>query len=117
MDILQPHVLPLLQQLLGAIFQQDNDRPHTTRVSQDCLRIVSTLPWPARSPDFSPIEHICGGELKIMIENWVENIERLRSTGVGDSICISRMQGYREIQSCLTSRRALLSDIKEIANP
>ncbi|GFW75386.1 transposon Ty3-I Gag-Pol polyprotein [Trichonephila clavipes] len=26
-------------------------------MSQDCLRTVTTLPWPARSPDLSPIEH------------------------------------------------------------
>ncbi|GFX43573.1 uncharacterized protein TNCV_510221 [Trichonephila clavipes] len=38
-------------------FQQDNARPHTARVSQDCLRTVITLPLPARSPDLSPIEH------------------------------------------------------------
>ncbi|GFT97039.1 transposable element Tcb2 transposase [Trichonephila clavipes] len=51
-DILQRHVLP------GAIFQQDNARLHTARVSQDCLRTVTTIPLPARSPDLSPIEHI-----------------------------------------------------------
>ncbi|GFT67415.1 transposable element Tcb2 transposase [Trichonephila clavipes] len=34
-QILQPHVLPLMQRLLGAIFQQDNAGPHTARVSQD----------------------------------------------------------------------------------
>ncbi|GFT57938.1 uncharacterized protein TNCV_2768461 [Trichonephila clavipes] len=34
-DILQPHVLPLMQRLPGAIFQQDNARPHTVKVSQD----------------------------------------------------------------------------------
>ncbi|GFU42240.1 transposable element Tcb2 transposase [Trichonephila clavipes] len=45
-------------QLPGAIFQQDNARPHTARVSQDCLCTVTTLPWPARSPDLSLIEHI-----------------------------------------------------------
>ncbi|GFV52306.1 transposable element Tcb2 transposase [Trichonephila clavipes] len=39
-------------------FQQDNARPHTVRVSQDCLRTVTTLSWPARSPDLSPIEQI-----------------------------------------------------------
>ncbi|GFV97281.1 transposable element Tcb1 transposase [Trichonephila clavipes] len=55
-DILQPHVLPLMQRLPGAIFQQDNARPLMTRVSQDCLRPVTTLP--SRSPDLSPIEHI-----------------------------------------------------------
>ncbi|GFW20304.1 RNase H domain-containing protein [Trichonephila clavipes] len=47
-----------MQWLPGVIFQQDNARPHTARVSQDCLRTVTTLPWPARSPDLSPIEHI-----------------------------------------------------------
>ncbi|GFU39851.1 transposable element Tcb2 transposase [Trichonephila clavipes] len=52
------HVLPLMQQLPGIIFQQDIARPHTGRMSQDCLRTVTTLPRPARSPDLSPIEHI-----------------------------------------------------------
>ncbi|GFX40106.1 transposable element Tcb2 transposase [Trichonephila clavipes] len=55
-DILQPHVLPLMQQLPGAIFEQDNVRPYTARVSQDCLRSFTALPWPSRSPDLSPIE-------------------------------------------------------------
>ncbi|GFU19175.1 transposable element Tcb1 transposase [Trichonephila clavipes] len=58
-DILQPHVLPIMQRFTGAIFQQDNPRPLTARVSQDCLHTVVTLPWPARCPDLSPIEHIC----------------------------------------------------------
>nr|XP_042898564.1 uncharacterized protein LOC122269446 [Parasteatoda tepidariorum] len=57
-EILQPHVLPLIQRLPGAIFQQDNARPHMARVSQDFLRTVTTLPWPARSPDLSPIGNI-----------------------------------------------------------
>ncbi|GFY02188.1 transposable element Tcb2 transposase [Trichonephila clavipes] len=57
-DILQPHVLPLMQQLPGSIFQQDNARPHTARVKQDCLRTVTPHPWPVRSPDLSLIEHI-----------------------------------------------------------
>ncbi|GFV76934.1 transposable element Tcb1 transposase [Trichonephila clavipes] len=57
-DVPQPHVLPLMQRFPGAIFQQDNAQPHMARVSQDCLRTATTLPWAARSPDFSPIEHI-----------------------------------------------------------
>ncbi|GFX26125.1 uncharacterized protein TNCV_2274651 [Trichonephila clavipes] len=39
-DILQPHELPLMQRLQGAIFQQDNARPHMARLSQDCLYTV-----------------------------------------------------------------------------
>ncbi|GFV91410.1 transposable element Tcb2 transposase [Trichonephila clavipes] len=57
-DILQPHVLPLIQRLPGSIFQQDNTRLHTARMSQGCLCTFTTLPWPARSPDLSLIEHI-----------------------------------------------------------
>ncbi|GFY08207.1 uncharacterized protein TNCV_1356191 [Trichonephila clavipes] len=42
-DILQPHVLPLMQRLPEVIFQQDNARPQTARVSQNCLRTVTTF--------------------------------------------------------------------------
>ncbi|GFU48903.1 transposable element Tcb1 transposase [Trichonephila clavipes] len=53
--ILQPHVLPLMQRLLGAIFSTILE---LTRQGGDCLRTVTTLPLPARSPVLSPIEHI-----------------------------------------------------------
>ncbi|GFU68536.1 transposable element Tcb2 transposase [Trichonephila clavipes] len=42
----------------GAIYQQDNARPHTARLSQQCLQGYDVLTWPARSPDLSPIEHV-----------------------------------------------------------
>ncbi|GFV17671.1 transposable element Tcb1 transposase [Trichonephila clavipes] len=44
--------------LPGAIFQQDDTRPHTAIMSQYCLRSINTLPCPVQSPDLSPIEHI-----------------------------------------------------------
>ncbi|GFY02275.1 transposable element Tcb2 transposase [Trichonephila clavipes] len=56
-NILQPHVMPLMKRLPGAIVQQDT-QPHSARVSQDCLRTITTLPWPAQSLYLSPIEHI-----------------------------------------------------------
>ncbi|GFX75691.1 transposable element Tcb2 transposase [Trichonephila clavipes] len=49
---------PFLNGLPGAIFLQDNARPHTARVAQDFLRHFQTLPRPARSPDLSPVEHV-----------------------------------------------------------
>ncbi|GFX81846.1 transposable element Tcb2 transposase [Trichonephila clavipes] len=52
------HPGPSLNGLPGAILQQDNARPHTARVAQDFLRHCQTLPWPARSPDLSPVEHV-----------------------------------------------------------
>ncbi|GFX46386.1 DDE_3 domain-containing protein [Trichonephila clavipes] len=57
-DILRPHVGPFLNGLPGAISQQDNARPHTARVAQDFLRDFQTLPWPARSPALSHVEHV-----------------------------------------------------------
>ncbi|GFY30068.1 DDE_3 domain-containing protein [Trichonephila clavipes] len=57
-DILRPHVGPFLNGLPGAIFQQDNARPHTARVAQDFRHHFQTLPWPACSPHFFPVEHV-----------------------------------------------------------
>ncbi|GFV97468.1 transposable element Tcb2 transposase [Trichonephila clavipes] len=56
-DILRIHVGPFLNGLPGAFFQQDNASPHTARVAQDSQRHFQTPPWPARSPDLSPVEH------------------------------------------------------------
>ncbi|GFW61507.1 transposable element Tcb2 transposase [Trichonephila clavipes] len=57
-DILKPHVLPPHATTSRSHFQQENARLHTARVSQDCLRTVTTLSWTARSADWSPIQHI-----------------------------------------------------------
>ncbi|GFU14542.1 transposable element Tcb1 transposase [Trichonephila clavipes] len=56
-DILRLHLGHFLNGP-GAIFQQDNARPHTARVAQDFLRYFQTLPFPARSPDLSPVEYV-----------------------------------------------------------
>ncbi|GFT57992.1 DDE_3 domain-containing protein [Trichonephila clavipes] len=57
-DILRPHVEHFLNCLAGAIFQQDNARPHTARAAQDFLRHFTTLPCEARSSDLSPEVHV-----------------------------------------------------------
>ncbi|GFS56186.1 transposable element Tcb2 transposase [Trichonephila clavipes] len=38
--------------------KQDNASPHTARVAQDFLHHFQTLPFPARSPYLSPVEHV-----------------------------------------------------------
>jgi transposase len=42
------------------VFQQDNARPHTTRITRAHLAAanVKTIQWPAMYPDMNPIEHI-----------------------------------------------------------
>ena len=58
-EVLQPEVVPYVQGH-DLTFQQDNARPHAALLAQDFLRdnAVRTLPWPAYSPDLSPIEHL-----------------------------------------------------------
>ncbi|UYV67683.1 hypothetical protein LAZ67_5001582, partial [Cordylochernes scorpioides] len=57
-DVLRPVTLPYLQGVPNALYQQDNARPHTARISQQALQDVQMLPWPPYSPDLSPIEYV-----------------------------------------------------------
>ncbi|GFW30155.1 transposable element Tcb1 transposase [Trichonephila clavipes] len=58
--VLEPVVLPYLQGLATAIFQQDNALPQEARIVQRFFvnHQIELLPWPVRSPDFSLIENI-----------------------------------------------------------
>ncbi|GFV67752.1 transposable element Tcb1 transposase [Trichonephila clavipes] len=51
---------PGIMGLATAIFQQDNARPHVTRIVQRFFvnRQIELLPWLARSPDLSPIQNM-----------------------------------------------------------
>ncbi|GFW62686.1 transposable element Tc1 transposase [Trichonephila clavipes] len=59
-EVLEPVVLPDLQGLATALFQQDNARPHVAHIVQRFFvnHQIELLPWPARSPDLSPIENM-----------------------------------------------------------
>ena len=58
-DIL-PHVVPFLQSHPDMTLQHDNATSRTARSVRGFLqdRNVSVLPWPAKSPDLNPIEHV-----------------------------------------------------------
>jgi hypothetical protein len=59
--ILEPHVMPLAP-FRGNyfLFMHDNAKPHFARIVEDYLVEVgiTTMQWPARSPDLNPIEHL-----------------------------------------------------------
>ena len=60
-EVLEPVVVPFLQNHADVtLYQQDNARPHSARLTTDFLgqNNVQVLPWPAFSPDLSPIEHL-----------------------------------------------------------
>lgn len=60
-NVLGPYVAPFARRHgRGFIFQDDNARAHRARVVTEYLqrRNIRTMPWPAMSPDLSPIEHV-----------------------------------------------------------
>ncbi|GFV90452.1 transposable element Tcb1 transposase [Trichonephila clavipes] len=57
-EVLEPVVLPFLQGLTSALFQQDKVRSHVARIVQRFFvnHQIELRPWPARFPDLSPME-------------------------------------------------------------
>ncbi|GFX56051.1 transposable element Tcb1 transposase [Trichonephila clavipes] len=59
-EVLEPVVLPYLQGLATAIFQQDNARPHVACIVQRFFvnHHIELLPWLTRCLDLSPIDNM-----------------------------------------------------------
>ena len=58
-EVLPPHMLPAMN-FYREVFQHDKARPHTDRATVDFLanQNVTVLPWPFKSLDLNPIEHL-----------------------------------------------------------
>ena len=60
-EIVHPVVVPFMAAHRDVhVFQQDNARPHSARLTQDFLEQheINIMPWPPYSSDLSPIEHL-----------------------------------------------------------
>jgi hypothetical protein len=59
-EVLDKEAIPFVLESPGYVFQQDNARPHSARATVQHLQsmCVEVLPWPAKSPDLNPIEHL-----------------------------------------------------------
>ena len=83
-NILRPVVIPHFDNhplRTRPVYMDDNARPHRARVVTDVIQreAVTTLPWPACSPDLNPIEHlwdILGRRIRRR-DHSVQNVARL----------------------------------------
>ena len=60
-EVMRPMVLPFLSQIgQGAVFQDDNARPHRGHIVNDFVRVnnINRMDWQANSPDLNPIENL-----------------------------------------------------------
>ena len=60
-EMMRPMVLPLLRQIgQGAMFQDDNARPHRGHIVNDFMQVknIKRMDWPANSPDLNPVESL-----------------------------------------------------------
>ncbi|UYV71379.1 hypothetical protein LAZ67_8002838 [Cordylochernes scorpioides] len=111
-DVLRPVTLPYLQGVPNALYQQDNARPHTARISQQALQDVQMLPWPPYSPDLLPIEHvwdIIGRRLHALPQPRSEDelwqmVEREWRAIPQDAICTLIDSLPRRVAACIAVR-------------
>ncbi|GFX79740.1 transposable element Tcb1 transposase [Trichonephila clavipes] len=61
-DVLLEKHVRLFRGAMGAefLFMNDNARPHRANIADECLQSedVTSIYWPAYSPDLNPIEHV-----------------------------------------------------------
>lgn len=98
-DIINPVLIPHVRANRGMILAQDNAPCHAARTTQQLLRAnnVRMLPWPARSPDMNPLEHVWDLLKRRLRELPVPNnqaaLER-SATRVWRNITQNTIQGY-----------------------
>jgi hypothetical protein len=115
-EILEVEAVPLVLEMPGYVFQQDNARCHSAKATMAYLDAmgVEVLAWPAKSPDLSPIEHlwdVLGRQIHDAYATPIENILQLQQRlleqwdaidqGIINTLCDSMIQRIRE---CITAR-------------
>ena len=112
-EILENGLLPSLD-LFGFqlgdpnwFYQQDNARPHTSAAARAWFteRNITLLPWPAKSPDLSPIERLWALLDRRVRGLRIENLEQLEDALV-NAWCQIPKETLRNLSHCMPRRVA-----------
>ncbi|GFT09174.1 hypothetical protein TNCV_4106051 [Trichonephila clavipes] len=87
-------VLPFKHVILEPVFNKIMSGAHTVRLSLDCFPTVNTLPWPAKSPDLSPIEHVSD-----MIRHQIQAPPKYRRSGATTGECLAESASDIRLES------------------
>jgi transposase len=111
-EILQPHLMHVIDRQ-RELFQKDNARPHTARVTIDYLEQnnINVLQWPSKSPELNPIEHLWDqlGKRVRQRQPSPQTIDQLRQMLQQEWRTIPRNNVINLIESIPRSWRAVLA--------
>ncbi|PRD28384.1 UNVERIFIED_CONTAM: tc3a [Trichonephila clavipes] len=86
-------VISIATGIPGTIFQQDNARPHVAKPVRDfcSAQHMQLLPWPAYSPDMSPIERmwLIGVSLVILVLQLQKRNFSAHTSNMEFKICLT----------------------------
>ena len=102
-QIINPEVVPLFARRDNLVYMHDNARPHAARLTNNHLANmgIPVLPWPSKSPDLNPIEHLWD-ELDRRVRNRAHpptNLQELRAALLAEWQAIPRGKWRRFIYS------------------